>query len=102
AIQRTPQVESELIALTRAYDNMQQEYRDAKAKASEAEVGEQLEADRQGERFEVIEQATVPGEPISPNRKRIATMGAVGGLAAGVGLMMLLEMLDKSIRSGSD
>ena len=43
-----------------------------------------------------------PGEPVRPNRKRIASTGVFGGVAAGVGLVMLMEMLDKSIRDTSD
>ena len=102
SIQKTPQVEIALNVLMRDYNGLQQQYAAAKAKATAADTGQQLEQDRQAERFEVIEQATVPSDPISPNRKRIASTGAFGGIAAGIGLVMLLEYLDKSIRDTSD
>ena len=102
SIQKTPQIEIALNVLMRDYNGLQQRYAAAKAKMAEATTGQQLEQDRQAERFEVIEQATVPSKPISPNRKRIASTGAFGGIAAGIGLIMLLEYLDKSIRDTSD
>jgi succinoglycan biosynthesis transport protein ExoP len=102
ALQKTPQVEVALNVLTRDYNSLQVQYRDAKAKMAEAATGEQLEQDRQAERFEVIEQATVPTEPIKPDRGRIVAAGAFGSIAAGVGLVMLLELLDQSIRRASD
>ena len=102
SIQKTPQIEIALNVLMRDYNGLQQRYAAAKAKMAEATTGQQLEQDRQAERFEVIEQATVPSKPISPNRNRIASTGAFGGIAAGIGLVMLLEYLDKSIRDTSD
>ena len=102
SIQKTPQVEIALNVLMRDYNGLQQQYAAAKAKKSEATTGQLLEQDRQAERFEVIEQATVPSKPISPDRTRIASTGAFGGIVAGIGLLMLLEYLDKSIRESSD
>ena len=102
SIQKTPQIEIALNVLMRDYNGLQKQYSDAKANLAAAATGQQLEQDRQGERFEVVEQASVPSAPISPNRKRIMFTGAFGGVALGVGLMMLLEMLDRSIRDAGD
>ena len=102
SIQKTPQTEVALNVLMRDYDGLQQQYSVAKAKAVEAATGEQLEQDRQAERFEVVESATVPSKPVSPNRPRIIFAGAFGSVAVGIGLVALLEMLDKSIRDASD
>ena len=70
SIARTPDVESGLNAMLREYDNLKADYRLAQSKTQLATTGEQMEEDRQAERFEVIEQAAVPSEPISPNRPR--------------------------------
>ena len=102
SIQKTPQIEIALNVLMRDYDGLQKQYSAAKANLAAAATGQQLEQDRQGERFEVVEQASVPSSPISPNRKRIMFTGAFGGVGLGVGLMMLLEMLDRSIRDAGD
>ena len=62
--------------MMRDYDNLQAQYKLAQSKTSVAETGEQMEEDRQAERFEVLEQASVPDEPISPNKPRILLVGA--------------------------
>ena len=101
-IVRTPQVEVELSALTRDYSNLQEEYRQAKAKVADASTGERLEEDRQAERFDVIEQATVPESAVKPNRPRIMMAGGMGGIVVGLALVLLVEMLTKCIRTVSD
>lgn len=102
SIARTPTVEVEYAALQREYANLQAEYNQTKAKLAEAETGERLEQDRQAERFEVLEQATVPETPAKPERVKIILAGGFGGLAVGLGLALLLELLDNSIRTSSD
>jgi uncharacterized protein involved in exopolysaccharide biosynthesis len=101
-ILKTPAVETEYKALTRNYEILQQQMRDAQAKEGFATTGEQLEQDRQAERFEVIEQATVPDQPTKPNRPKILLAGGFGSIAIGVGLVVLLEVLDRSIRTAAD
>ncbi len=102
SISRTPAVEVELNGLTRDYNSLQTEYVQVKAKLQEAATGEQLEQDRQAERFEVIEQASVPDQPSEPNRPRVALIGTVAGVLAGVGLAALFEMVYKRIYSARD
>lgn len=101
-VTRTPAVEAELAAMNRDYLNLQDEYRRTQAKLTEALTGERLEQDRQAERFEVLEQATVPDEPTKPNRKKIILAGSFGGIGLGIALAVLLELLDNSIRTVSD
>ena len=86
----------------REYENLKTDYRLAQGKTNVAATGEQMEEDRQAERFEVIEQADVPSEPARPNRPQILLFGAAFSVGAGVALVLLLEMLDKSIRSPKD
>jgi capsular polysaccharide biosynthesis protein len=102
SIQQTPLVQVALNAMNRDYENLQAEYRQAQAKLEDAQTGERLEQDRQAERFEVIEQATVPDTPTSPDRPRIMLAGVFGGLAFGVGLVVLRQMLDKSVYTAAD
>jgi uncharacterized protein involved in exopolysaccharide biosynthesis len=102
SIARTPQVESELGALNRNYENLRAEYRQAQARLADAATGERLEVDRQAERFEIIEQATVPQSPTRPNKSKIVMAGTFVAGAVGVGAVVLAELLDKSIRTVSD
>ncbi len=51
---------------------------------------------------EVVEPASVPSDPIRPNKKLNLTIGFFVGLFIGVGLAFFLEYLDSSIRSLDD
>lgn len=102
ALDRAPEVEMELSGLIRRKAEMQQQYASAAAKLSDAETGEKLEVNRQAERLVVIEQAQVPTSAKSPNRIMIAVGGAIGSLVLGIGIAVLLELINSSIRSTRD
>ena len=72
------------------------------ANRGQAQVGERIEVLSKGERFSLIEQPTMPGGPDSPNRLLIAAAGVVGGVGAGLGFVVLMEMLNRSIRRPVD
>jgi polysaccharide biosynthesis transport protein len=102
SLARTPQVEMALNAYQRRYANLQARYDNAVRKLAEAETGQRLEVNRQAERFEVIEQAQVPGSPVSPNRLMIAGGGAVASLGLGLAIALALELLNPAIRTSAD
>ena len=91
-----------LNAYQRRYANLQTRYDTAVQKLAEAETGQRLEVNRQAERFEVIEQAQVPGDPVAPNRLLIAGGGAVASLGLGLALALALELINPAIRTSAD
>ena len=52
--------------------------------------------------IQILNPATVPGSPISPNIVRDLVQAALIGLFVGIGLAFLLEQLDDSVRTASD
>jgi len=102
SITRTPEVERALKALTRRYQNKQRSFDELLEKQQLAILGEKLEDNKQAEHFEVIEQPVLPQQPIKPNRKKILALGFMLAMVAGGGGIFLIEMLNKSIRSGAD
>ena len=102
SIEQTPNVEMQLNILNREYAGVQMQYNSAQQKLSEAATGEKLEVRQKGERFQVIEQAEIPEEPESPNRLLIAAGGVAGGLGMGFALVVLLELLNTSVRRPAD
>jgi succinoglycan biosynthesis transport protein ExoP len=97
-----PQVEQEYREIMRDYDNTKLKYAEIRSKSSEAKTAQNLEADRKGERFTLIDPPLPPEEPVSPNRRLIFMLGFMlsAGLAAGV--LWLLETLDSSVRGRLD
>jgi len=99
---RAPGVERDYSELVRELENTQVSYRVARQKQLESEQSKSLEDERKGERFTLIEPPIPPEQPASPNRVAIIVLGLVLALASAVGIVMLLEALDNSIRNGSD
>ncbi len=48
---------------------------------------------------QIIDEARLPKEPVSPNRPRNVALGFAVGLMLGFGLGLLIEILDRSIKS---
>jgi hypothetical protein len=97
-----PVRETELVELTRDYETLRQIYTGLLAKSENARAAADLERRQIGEQFKVLDPARLPERPISPNRAQINSMGALGGLAVGLGLMLLLEYRDRSLRTEED
>jgi uncharacterized protein involved in exopolysaccharide biosynthesis len=74
----------------------------ATQKLSAARLGESLERGQHSERLEVIEQPTLPGKPVSPNRPKIFAVVFVMAIMAGAGLVIGAEKLDQSIYRRAD
>ena len=55
-----------------------------------------------GQRIAVIEPPGVPNEPAKPKRLLIAGGGSLFGFMAGIGLIVLMEVLNRSIRQPED
>jgi uncharacterized protein involved in exopolysaccharide biosynthesis len=100
-IVQTPQVEREGLNLMRDYNNAQAKYKDIKAKQMEAQVGQELEKERKGERFSLIDPAQYPEEPISPNRPAIIFLGLIFSLGSSLGYVAVLEALGNTVRRRS-
>lgn len=94
----TPEVEREYLTLLRDYENSVARYREIKAKQMQAQVAQELEKERKGERFSLIDPPQMPEQPVSPNRPAILVLGFILSLAGGFGYAAVAESLDSSIR----
>jgi uncharacterized protein involved in exopolysaccharide biosynthesis len=101
-IESVPGLESEWAALTRDYDTHQAAYRDLLNKSEAAKVALDLEDRQIGEQFRVLDPATAPEKPVSPDRPMITGVGLLIGLLLACGLVALLEYRDASFRSEGD
>ena len=95
-----PEVEQQLLSLTRDYDNIQKSYESLLAKRIDARLAENLEKSRQGEQFTILERALPPALPSGPNVPLILGAGLLAGLALGTGLSLLRERIDQTFADG--
>ena len=95
---KAPMVEKTYIALQRDYANATAKYQEINAKQRAAELGQNLEQGRKGERFTLIDPPALPEKPVSPNRPVIIFLGLVAALGAGLGTVIILEALSPAIR----
>jgi uncharacterized protein involved in exopolysaccharide biosynthesis len=98
----SPGVEEQYKQLTRDYDTAQKFYNDLLDKKSQSEMQTAMEREQQGEQMRLQIAADLPESPSFPNRLLFAAGGLGGGLALGVGLGLLLELRDKSLRNEND
>jgi polysaccharide biosynthesis transport protein len=98
----SPEVEREFHAMSRELETAQLEYKEILAKQTEVKVSENLETERKGERFTMIEPPQMPEKPISPNRTLIVALGLLLSLGIGVGAAAAHEAFDASIRGPND
>ena len=84
--------------LQRDVDNAQRSYDLVYSRASQTN----LESQNRQSNATVISQATTPSNPSSPKVVPVLLMGFVAALALGLGTALLLEQMDKRIRTTSD
>ena len=99
SLRQAPLVEKEYTDLVQDLDNTNLRYREVSAREMEAQISEQLEVERKGERFTLIDPPQEPLEPISPNRGAILFLGFVFAVAGGFGSVFLAEMLGSTINN---
>lgn len=97
-IVQTPQVEREYLDILRDYNNARDKYREIKAKQMEAQVGQELEKERKGERFSLIDPPQLPEEPIKPKRPALIFLGLFLALGSSLGFAVMAESMDNTVR----
>ncbi len=95
---QSTQTEGALSKLERDYETAKAAYSDAKSKQDASKIAQNIEMQNKGERFVLIEAPLLPEKPIKPNRWLIMIAGFFGAIVAAVGLVVLIEMLDKRVR----
>ena len=88
----------QLTSLEREYANLQVQYNSAVSNMAQASTGERIEVLSRGGRVTLLEQPIVPNTPSRPNRLLIGGGGMFLGIAAGIGLIILIEMLKTAPR----
>ena len=98
----TPLREQQLAEVTRNYENSRQNYQSLLQKKLQSELATNLEKRQQGEQFRIIDPPSLPQKPSEPNRLQIILIGWLLGLLVGLGLVVLREVGDDTLRNEKD
>lgn len=101
-ISDTPAMALRLQQLELERENTEDQYNNAIERLATAKTTERIELSARGQKITVIDPPTIPDSPSKPNRLFIAGAGSIFGIGFGFGLIMLLELLDTSVRRPED
>ncbi len=96
-LESTPTVEPEYLDLIRDRENSVRKHQEIASRMMEAQVSAELEVQRKGERFSLINPPELPEKPSQPNRPAILLLGAMFALFGGVGLGVVADNVDGKI-----
>jgi polysaccharide chain length determinant protein (PEP-CTERM system associated) len=95
-INQTPVREQQQAGILRDTEALRQEYAELQKKEQESQLATNLEKQQGGRQFRIIDTASLPSVPSSPNRIKTSVGGIVGGLVLGLALAFLIELRDTS------
>ncbi len=96
-LESTPTVEPEYLDLIRDRENSVRKHQEIASRMMEAQVSAELEVQRKGERFSLINPPELPEKPSQPNRPAILLLGAMFAIFGGVGLGVVADNVDGKI-----
>ena len=97
-----PGLQAEALNLDRDYGVLQTNYSALLARRESMRISAAAEANADQVKIQVIEPPLVPSVPVAPQRSKLITGVLVAGLAAGVGLALVLVQLDQSFHTTDD
>jgi polysaccharide biosynthesis transport protein len=101
-LEEAPKVEQMYMALMRDYQNAHAKHQEVMNKILEARIAEGMEEHQKGEKFTLIDPASFPEKPVSPNRLLILLAGIFCSVAAGGATVALAEHLDHSVHNSDE
>lgn len=101
-LQLSPSVQEEYKQLTRDHQTALDFYNSLLKKQKDSAIATDLERQQQSEQFRVLDPANLPDKPSFPDPLRFYPGGLGGGLVLGFGLVVLVEVQDKKIRTERD
>jgi uncharacterized protein involved in exopolysaccharide biosynthesis len=101
-VEETPRTEQELANLKRDYDKLNENYTALLSKQLEAQMAGRLEQRWKGDRFRMLDPASLPEKPYFPKPFMILGLGMIAGLGVGLAAALAAEFLDPTIKDAED
>ncbi|MEI6206629.1 MAG: XrtA system polysaccharide chain length determinant [Desulfuromonadales bacterium] len=97
-IQSIPAAKAKLESLEREKQSQKTLYESMLSRQGQSEVSKQMEVQDKSTVFRVVDPAVLPFKPVSPNRVKIILLGIAVGIGGGLGLVLLKDQLDHSVK----
>lgn len=101
-ISRQPQYEIQLRNLENDVASAREIYEKFKDQLTGSEISQSLMRGEAESKYRIMEPASMPIDPVKPNRVKITILGAILGLVIGGAAALLAELLDNSFRKVED
>jgi polysaccharide biosynthesis transport protein len=101
-IETLPMVEQQFSELNRDYQVQKANYEQLLQKRNTSSMAVQVERDAKGQQLRILDPASLPEKPTSPNMAQINLIGLMLGMVVGGGISFLKEMKDRSMHSDKD
>lgn len=98
----TPVREAEWSALTREYGQLKSHYDFLISQDLQAKSMLNLERRQKGSQFKIVDPARFPEKPTKPDFFKVMLVAVAGVMAAGVGMILIIDFLDGSFRDPED
>ena len=98
-LDRSPEATQQIAILSRDYDQAEENYKRLQDHKFAADISTDLESRQKGERFLILEPAQPPAFPYEPKRALIDGLGLLGGIAFAFGLVLVLELFDRTVKT---
>lgn len=98
-LRNIPAVRTGLYEFEREKNSQKNLYEQLLARYGQLDVSKQVEVQGKASTLRIVDPAVLPTRPFSPKPVRMIMFGIVGGLIASFGFLVLLDYLDKSVRS---
>lgn len=98
-LEMTPAVEPDYMDLLRDRENSMRKHMEITSRLMEAQVSAELEVQRKGERFSLINPPQLPEKPERPNRLAIMLLGAFLAVGGGIGAGVVVDNADRTIHT---
>ena len=96
AVALNPSIEQELSKLTRDYENAQVRFRELKEKKMAADLNEQLELSRKGQRLVITSPPELPADT-QPRRMLFILGGFILSVLGGLGIIVVTEFMTQTV-----
>jgi polysaccharide chain length determinant protein (PEP-CTERM system associated) len=98
-LQSIPAAKATLEDLEREKSSQKALYETMVARQGQSEVSKQMEIQDKSTVFRIVDPAILPINPVSPDRKKLILIGILAGIGGSLGLVVLKDQMDNSVKS---